>query len=145
MIYLTICIDDMSNALFTSTCLHIFFVISCNLIYRLMDRLIDLHHYLQIFHSFNFERTWRGCFRNASCALILISTFLWLSLVRFLCWWTVSPRGFHPPSSQCFGNDMVYYYIYYRNLQFLNNVNINQTNVILLQASITVPDFGYSC
>jgi hypothetical protein len=28
---------------------------------------------------------------------------------------------------------MVYYYIYYWNLQFLNNLNINQTNVILPQ------------
>jgi hypothetical protein len=25
-------------------------------------------------------------------------------------WWTTfGPRGYHPPSSQCFGTDMVYY------------------------------------
>jgi len=32
---------------------------------------------------------------------------LLLSLGRYLCWWTISPRGYHPPSSQCFGTDMV--------------------------------------
>jgi hypothetical protein len=52
----------------------------------------------------------KGDIRWSLTALILISTFLWLSLGRFLCWWTVSPRGYHPPSSQCFGNDMAYYY-----------------------------------
>jgi len=31
---------------------------------------------------------------------------LLLSLGRYLCWWTISPRGYHPPSSQCFGTDM---------------------------------------
>jgi len=33
-------------------------------------------------------------------------TFILLSLCRYLCWWTLSPRGYHPPSS-------------YWNLQFL--------------------------
>jgi len=49
-----------------------------------------------------------GYSRNASCALNLISTFVLLSLGRYLCWWTISPRGYHPPSSQCVGTDMVY-------------------------------------
>ena len=31
-----------------------------------------------------------------------ISTFLLLSLGRYRCWWTISPRGYHPSSSQCF-------------------------------------------
>ena len=97
------------------------------------------------FKSFNFEHTWWGCFRNASCALIVISTFSWLSLVRFLCCWTVSSRGYHLPSNQCFGNDMVYYYIYYWHLQFLNIVIINKTNVILPQAYIALADFDYLC
>ena len=35
---------------------------------------------------------------------------LLLSLGRYLCWWTISPRGYHPPRSQCFDTDMVYYY-----------------------------------
>jgi len=42
------------------------------------------------------------------CALNLISTFVLLSLARYFCWWTISPRGYHPPSSRCFGTVMVY-------------------------------------
>jgi hypothetical protein len=38
----------------------------------------------------------------------LISTFLLLSLARFFCWWTFSPRVYHPPSSLCLDTDMVY-------------------------------------
>jgi len=56
-----------------------------------------------------------GYSRNAPRALNLISTFLLLSLVRYLCWWTTSPRGYHPLSSQCF----VHRYICYWNLQLL--------------------------
>ena len=26
----------------------------------------------------------------------------------YLCWWAISPRGYHPPSSQYLGTDMVY-------------------------------------
>jgi hypothetical protein len=32
-----------------------------------------------------------------------------LSLDQYLCWWTISPRVYHPPSSHSFGTDMVYY------------------------------------
>ena len=39
---------------------------------------------------------------------------------------------------------MVYYYIYYWNLQFLNNVIINKTNVILPQAYMTLNVFWLS-
>ena len=46
--------------------------------------------------------------RCASYPLHLISTVLLLSLDRYLCWWTISPRGYHPPSIQCFDTDMVY-------------------------------------
>jgi len=49
-----------------------------------------------------------GYSRNVSCAINLISTFLLLSLGRYLCRWTISPRGYYPPNSQCFGTDMVY-------------------------------------
>jgi hypothetical protein len=47
-------------------------------------------------------------FRNASCALNLISTVLLLSLGRYRYWWTISPRGYYSPSKQCFGTDMAY-------------------------------------
>ena len=33
---------------------------------------------------------------------------LLLSLGQYFGWWTISPRGYHQPSSQCFGTDMVY-------------------------------------
>jgi hypothetical protein len=32
----------------------------------------------------------------------LIPVFLLLLLGRYLCWWTSSPRWYHPPGSQCF-------------------------------------------
>jgi len=49
---------------------------------------------------FDIERTrWR--LRNVLCALNLISTFLLtvLSLCQCPCWWNISPRGYHTPSS----------------------------------------------
>jgi len=56
---------------------------------------------------YNISLKYNGCEKNASCALNLISTFV--SLGRCICWWTISPRWYHLPSSQCFGIDMVYY------------------------------------
>jgi len=38
----------------------------------------------------------------------ICNTRVLLSLGRYLCWWTINPRGYHPPSSQCFGTDVVY-------------------------------------
>jgi len=32
----------------------------------------------------------------------------YLLFFNYLCRWTISPRGYHPPSSQCFSTDMVY-------------------------------------
>jgi len=47
------------------------------------------------------------CSRNASCALNYISTFVFLSLGLYHCWWTISPYGrYHSPNSQCFSTDM---------------------------------------
>jgi hypothetical protein len=43
-----------------------------------------------------------------SCTLNLISTFSFLSRGRYLCWWTICPQGYHPPSRQCFGTGMAY-------------------------------------
>ena len=37
-------------------------------------------------------------YRNASCAPNQTSTFSSLSLRLCLCWWTICPRGYHPPS-----------------------------------------------
>jgi len=63
-----------------------------------------------------------GYCRSASWALNLISTFLLLSLCRYHCWWTISPRWYHPSSSQSFNSDMFYVIYSLWNLQFLNNV-----------------------
>ena len=41
------------------------------------------------------------------CAQNYISTFL-LSLGIYLCWLTINPQGYHPPSSQCSSTDMMY-------------------------------------
>ena len=41
-----------------------------------------------------------------------LSTCLLLSPVRYLCWWTIDPCGYHPPTSQWRSTNMVYY-IYY--------------------------------
>ena len=49
-----------------------------------------------------------GYYRNASCTLNLMCTFLLLSLGQYHCWWTISPRGYHPQSSQCICTDIVY-------------------------------------
>jgi len=35
-----------------------------------------------------------GYFRNAWCAVNYISTFLLLSVGRYLCWWTIISRGY---------------------------------------------------
>ena len=48
----------------------------------------------------HFERTRWRLLKNTSCALYQISTFVSLSLGRCPCWWTFSPRGYHPPM-QC--------------------------------------------
>jgi hypothetical protein len=50
--------------------------------------------------------------------------YFWQKLARYLCWWTIDPRGYQLPSSQCFATTWFNRYIYYRNLQFLNNVII---------------------
>jgi len=34
--------------------------------------------------------------------------YLRVNYNRYFCWWTVSPREYHPPSSQCCGTCMLY-------------------------------------
>jgi len=38
-------------------------------------------------------------YQNTSCALTYLFTFLLLSLSLSLCWCTITPRGYHHPSS----------------------------------------------
>jgi hypothetical protein len=72
-----------------------------------------------------------GYSRNASCALNLISMLLLLSLGRYLCWWTISPVGIIRSVVSASTLTMFIGYMYYWNLQFLNNVIINKTKVLL--------------
>jgi hypothetical protein len=59
-----------------------------------------------------FSNVLRRLFQKPPCALILMFTFLLLSLDRYLCWWTISPWRHHSLSSQCvskslsFGNNI---------------------------------------
>lgn len=47
-----------------------------------------------------------GYSRNAPYGLVCTFWLGWLS--RYLCWSTNNTRGYHPPSNQRFGTDMVY-------------------------------------
>ena len=57
-------------------------------------------------------------------------------LTLYLCWWNISTESIIRP---------VWFirYIYYWNLQFLNNVIINKTKVFLPQTYVTMAGFGY--
>ena len=75
--------------------------------------------------------------RNVPCTLNLISTFLLLSLERYLCCSTISSRGYYTSSSQSFGTDMVYQiYILYKKFTI-------PKSHLLTQAQVTSADFGY--
>ena len=51
----------------------------------------------------------KGCLFYLSEIVVLFDIYvLLLSLGRYLCWWTISPRGYLPPSSQCFSTDIIY-------------------------------------
>ena len=86
------------------------------------------------FQSFDFERTSWSLFQKR----VVRNTFDIYVFITI----TGSPKV-SSASNQWFGNDMVSYYIYYWNLQFLNNIIINKTKVLLLQAQVTLADFGY--
>ena len=57
----------------------------------------------------------------------------------------VSPGGYRLFSSECFGTDTVYQFIYFLILQFLNHlITIKTKEVLIHQASITLPYFAYT-
>jgi hypothetical protein len=58
-------------------------------------------------------------------------TLLFLSLGRYLYWWSISSEIIISPSSLWF-----IIYIYYWNLQLLNNIVINKTMVLLSQVQV---------
>ena len=79
----------------------------------------------------------------ASCTLDSITTFIILSLGRYLCCWTISLIWNHPSSSKCFGPNMVY--LMYILLQFILDVQINTTKVLLPSGIDDLSLFMLSC
>jgi hypothetical protein len=69
---------------------------------------------------------------------MLISKFLLLSLGRYLCWYTISPtKSIICPIVRVSVLTWFIGYIYYCNLQFLNNV-------IIIKSKLNLVDFGYA-
>jgi hypothetical protein len=71
--------------------------------------------------------------KNKKCSMVFILPQVGVELSKliiftfisyhFTCWWTISYRGCHLSSSQCFNTDMAYYiYIFVWTLQFIKSV-----------------------
>ena len=82
--------------------------------------------------------------RNASYALNLISKFVLLSLGRYLCVWTICPRVYHPPSSQCLFNLFLIwtrsiYYIFWKSREAIPIIHSwrfkDEINLLSMQGS----------
>jgi hypothetical protein len=67
-------------------------------------------------------------------------TLLFLSLGRYLYWWSISSEIIISPSSQWF-----IIYIYYWNLQLLNNIVINKTMVLIPQVQVSLASRLWLC
>jgi hypothetical protein len=81
---------------------------------------------------------------NSVCIKFDIYFFsILISLGRYLGWWAISPEGIIRPVVS--DSELTWFnrYIYYCNLQFLNNVINNKTKVLLPQAKVTLAEFGY--
>jgi hypothetical protein len=82
-------------------------------------------HLPKIFKLFIFQISWLWAYLMNVYYIGCLSLFL-LPLCRYLCWWIITPQGYHLPSSQCFATDMScsIRYIYHWNVQFLHIVII---------------------
>ena len=58
----------------------------------------------QVTDSLNIEIKF---FEMESSTVVYPLYFLYLSLGQYLSWWTISSLGYHPPSNQCFGTDLI--------------------------------------
>ena len=77
---------------------------------------------------------------------LYFDTFLLLSMDRYLCLWTISSRGYHPPSSQCFGTDMVYQvYCFQQNVLLLDHIVITKISPLRVPQPIVASLFWFSC
>ena len=77
--------------------------------------------------------------------LLMISTFVLISLGRYLCWWTVSIECIIRPVVSASTLTWLSRYIQYCNLLFLHNVNIDKTKVLLPQAQLILAEFWVFC
>ena len=82
--------------------------------------IVVLYRPLFVFLPFLFWPLYCLSLFELHCALNLITAFVFRSLGRYIYLWTISPRGDHPLISQCLDTYIVFKYIYYLNLQFLN-------------------------
>ena len=87
---------------------------------RSLVSIVVLYRSLFVFLPFFFWLLYCLSLFELHCALNLITAFVFRSLGRYIYLWTISPRGYHPLSSQCLDTYIVFKYIYYLNLQFLN-------------------------
>jgi hypothetical protein len=83
-----------------------------------------------------------ACIVKKKLSLYSIYMFLLLSLRRCHCWWTISPEGFIRLVISISALAWFIRYIYYWNLQLLNN--INKTMVLLPQTNAIFKLFGFS-
>jgi hypothetical protein len=120
------------------------------------------------FQYFEIERTWSRLSQRYDVRTKFDIYFVLLSLGRYLCWLTISHRGCHSSSSQCYyhwvdtstgwllvpedvirpvvsAEALTWFtrYVYYWNLQFLIKVFIIKTKILLPQVAVTSSDFGY--
>ena len=72
---------------------------------------------------------------------IVISTLLLLSLGRYLCGGLLVPQGIIRPVVSASALTWFIRYIYFWKLQFLNNVIIYKSKVILPQSYVILDDF----
>jgi hypothetical protein len=79
--------------------------------------------------SFDLERTWWQLFQKR------------VMCTQFDIYVLIIITGYHPPSA----STLTWFirYVYYWNLQFLNNVIMIKTTGILHQEYVTVADFGF--
>ena len=110
-------------------CNDMYFPQSCNMTFQLLVLLISNIIIIQQvapktlnYLAFDFERSWWWLFQKRVVRPNLISTFLLLSLDRYL-----------RPVVSVSALTWFIRYIYYWNLQFLNNVIIDKTKVLLLR------------
>ena len=71
--------------------------------------------------------------------IITLEMYIFITITESI----ISGQMYHISCFQRLDNDMVYAYIYYWNLQFINSVIIIKTKMYLNEALVTLPDIWY--